>query len=51
MLKIDLDSNNHLPTDTARNDVIDLPNINLCITYNENKIVSTAAKRLLEWQF
>ena len=51
VLKIDYASNNLLPTATARNSVIDLPSINLCITDGENQNLSPAAKRLLEWHF
>ena len=43
VLKIDYDFKNHLPTATARNAVIDLPIINMCITDGENKNLSPLA--------
>ena len=38
------DSKNHLTTDTACNDIIDSPGINMCITDGENQNMSPAGK-------
>ena len=48
MLKIDYDYKNNLPIANDCSASIDSPSIDICITDDENKNLTPAAKRLLE---